>query len=315
MSFTPGTFGIAPHLQAHLWSPIAGKLLTYAVAPFSRSRRRGDDAFVLGSQACAIRRSRARVSSRSSPRSAAAYRRGADLAQSLRSLDRDSILALSHQPGGSPLFLTPLGLGTLLQDLAIENVKELDWWQCHKHRGVDFHCTPAQHWSGRGLYDRDRTLWCAWAVLGADFHWFFSGDAGYSQDFTDTRRHFADRQGAEQVGGVDMALIAVGACLPRWFMSMQHVDLAEAVQVHLDLGAKHRVGVHWGAFSLADEPLDQPIHELDSARRAKGVAETEFWIMPIGGTRCISPRSIRYTATHLCINDGTAGADCACGYT
>ncbi len=82
-------------------------------------------------------------------------------------------------------------------------------------------------------------------------------------------------------------------------MSMQHVDLAEAVQVHLDLGAKRSVGVHWGMFSLADEPLDQPIHELDSARRAKGVAETEFWIMPIGGTRCISPRSIRYTATQV----------------
>ena len=92
----------------------------------------------------------------------------------------------------------------------------------------------------------------------------------------------------------------VGACLPRCFMSMQHVDLAEAVQVHLDLGAKRSVGVHWGTFSLADEPLDQPIHELDSARRAKGVAETEFWIMPIGGTRCISPRSIRYqTATQV----------------
>ncbi len=66
------------------------------------------------------------------------------------------------------------------------------------------------------------------------------GDTGYCQDFADTRRHFADRQGA----GFDLALIAVGAYLPRWFMSMQHVDLAEAVQVHLDLGAKRSIGVH-----------------------------------------------------------------------
>jgi N-acyl-phosphatidylethanolamine-hydrolysing phospholipase D len=205
-------------------------------------------------------------------------------------LDRDSILALSHQSGGSPLFLTPLGLGAWLRDQGIENVKELDWWQDHMYRGVDFHCTPAQHWSGRGLHDRNRTLWCAWAVLGADFHWFFSGDTGYSQDFADTRRYFAERQGREQGGGFDVALIAVGACLPRWFMSMQHVDLSEAVQVHLDLGAKRSIGVHWGTFSLSDEPLDQPMHELDAARKEKGVTEAEFFIIPIGATRRISPR-------------------------
>ncbi len=133
--------------------------------------------------------------------------------------------------------------------------------------------------------------------MGADFHWFFSGDTGYSQDFADTRRYFADQQGAEQGGGFDVALIAVGACLPRWFMSMQHVDLAEAVQVHLDLGAKRSIGVHWGTFSLSDEPLDQPIHELDAARRAKGVTEGEFSIMPIGATRRISPRRGACTVT------------------
>ena len=209
-------------------------------------------------------------------------------------LDRDSILALSRQPGGSPLFLTPLGLKAWLLDLQIANAVELDWWQHHEHGGVDFHCTPAQHWSGRGVHDRNRTLWCAWAVLGKDFHWFFSGDTGYSQDFADTRRHFANRHSVEQGGGFDVALIAVGACLPRWFMRLQHVDLPEAVQVHLDLGAKRSLGVHWGTFSLSDEPLDQPIHELDAARIEKGVAETEFFIVPIGATRRIAPRTGDY---------------------
>jgi len=216
-------------------------------------------------------------------------------------LDRDSVSALSRQSGGSPLFITPLGLKPWFRELGIENVKELDWWQSHRHRGVDFHCTPAQHWSGRGLRDRNRTLWCAWAVLGKDFHWFFSGDTGYSQDFADTRRYFAERQSPDQGGGFDMALIAVGACLPRWFMSMQHVDLAEAFQVHLDLGAKRSIGVHWGTFSLADEPLDQPIHELEAARKIKGVAETEFFILPIGATRQISPRGTQQTADSAAI--------------
>ena len=140
------------------------------------------------------------------------------------------------------------------------------------------------------MHDRDRTLWCAWAVLGADFHWFFSGDTGYSEDFADTRRNLASSQSEELGGGFDIALIAVGACLPRWFMSMQHVDLNEAVQIHLDLGAKRSLGVHWGTFSLSDEPLDQPLHELAAARIAKGVPEDQFFILPIGATRCIEPR-------------------------
>jgi N-acyl-phosphatidylethanolamine-hydrolysing phospholipase D len=207
-------------------------------------------------------------------------------------LDRDSILALSRQAGGCPLFLTPLGLKGWLRDLNITRAVELDWWQHHVHEGVDFHCTPAQHWSGRGVRDRNQTLWCAWTVLGPDFHWFFSGDTGYSPDFADTRRYFASRQSASAGGGFDLALIAVGACLPRWFMRLQHVDLPEAVQVHLDLGAKRSLGVHWGTFALADEPLDQPIHELEAARVAKGVSEAEFFIVPIGATRRLPVRSM-----------------------
>jgi len=168
---------------------------------------------------------------------------------------------------------------------------ELDWWQHHSFNGVDFHCTPAQHWSARGIGDRNQTLWCAWAALGTDCHWYFSGDTGYSRDFSDTRRHFADRQTAQSGGGFDIALIAVGACMPRWFMGLQHVDLNEAVQVHLDLGAKRSLGVHWGTFSLSDESLDQPLHELSAARTAKHVSEDQFFIMPIGATRCIDPRN------------------------
>jgi N-acyl-phosphatidylethanolamine-hydrolysing phospholipase D len=200
-------------------------------------------------------------------------------------LDRDSILALARQAGGAPLYLTPLGLKRWLNALGIEQAVELDWWQRHVHAGVEFHCTPAQHWSGRSLTDRNKTLWCAWAVLGGDFHWFFTGDTGYSRDFADTREYFAARQSLEDGGGFDAALVAVGACLPRWFMKLQHVDLDEAVQLHLDLGAKRSLGVHWGTFSLADDPLDQPIHELGAARAAKGVSEEAFFIVPIGATR------------------------------
>jgi N-acyl-phosphatidylethanolamine-hydrolysing phospholipase D len=56
------------------------------------------------------------------------------------------------------------------------------------------------------------------------------------------------------------------------------------VQIHLDLGAKRSIGIHWGTFALADDPLDQPIHDLAGACRAKGVPEASFLLLPIGGT-------------------------------
>jgi N-acyl-phosphatidylethanolamine-hydrolysing phospholipase D len=205
-------------------------------------------------------------------------------------LDRASVLALANQADGAPLYLVPLGLKPWLARLGVTRAVELDWWDGHVLGGVEFQFTPAQHWSGRTLSDRNRTLWGGWAVLGADFHWFFTGDTGYSRDFIDTRQKFAPRHAERQGGGFDIALIAVGACLPRWFMQAQHVDLHEALQIHLDLGAKRSVGVHWGTFALADDPLDHPIHELPAARLAKAVAEESFFLLPVGGTRRLPKR-------------------------
>src|ERR1700722_12135395 len=218
-------------------------------------------------------------------------------------LDRTSVATLANQAGGAPLFLVPLGLKSWLEQLGITRAIELDWWDSHALEGaaghpVNFHFTPAQHWSGRSLSDRNRTLWGGWAVLGADLHWFFSGDTGYSKDFTDTRERFAARQTLGQGGGFDIALIAVGACLPRWFMKDQHVDLEEAVQIHLDLGAKRSVGVHWGTFALADDPLDQPLHELAGVRDTKGVAEEAFFPDAGGGNSPIAAAAIDRSALH-----------------
>ena len=177
----------------------------------------------------------------------------------------------------------------------VQGAVELDWWDSHEVIGADgrrteFQLTPAQHWSSRTPTDRNKTLWGGWAVFGADCHWFFTGDTGYSKDFKDAREKFAGRQSLEQGGGFDIALIAVGACLPRWFMQAQHVDLNEAVQIHLDLNAKRSVGVHWGTFSLSDEPLDQPLHDLAAVRRAKGVAQEAFFLLSIGETRLLAKR-------------------------
>jgi N-acyl-phosphatidylethanolamine-hydrolysing phospholipase D len=177
-------------------------------------------------------------------------------------LDDDSVRALNAQPGGPPLFIVPLGLRAWLAERGITSAVELDWWQSHAVAAaggaVEFALTPVQHWSGRSLTDRMETLWGGYAVFAPDFHLYFTGDTGYSRDFADIGQRYAPRQRVQDGGGFDLALIAIGAYEPRWFMASQHVNPAEAVQIHHDLRAKHSIGVHWGTFELTDEALDEP---------------------------------------------------------
>ena len=206
-------------------------------------------------------------------------------------LDVNSIKGLVNQGWAEPLFLVPLGLKDWFNKLGVTNVRELDWWESVVEKGVEFNLTPVQHWSSRGVGDRSQTLWGGWAVLAPDFHWYFSGDSGYSQDFTDTQKRFAARQTPALGGGFDIALIAVGAYEPRWFMKEQHVNPEEAVQVHKDLKAKRSVGVHWGTFAMTDEPLDQPPKDLAVAKRVAQVGDDEFFLLAIGQTRKLPARN------------------------
>ena len=203
-------------------------------------------------------------------------------------LDTASVEALNAQAGGAPLFIVPLGVKKWFASEGITNVQQMDWWDKTTVKTVsgevELHFTPVQHWSARSLNDRRATLWGAYAVFANDFHFYFGGDTGYSQDFIDTQKHFAARQTEALGGGFDMALIAVGAYEPRWFMKEQHVNPEEAVQIHLDLKAKRSVGIHWGTFDLTDESLDQPPKDLAAARAAKGLAKDAFDVMAIGQT-------------------------------
>ena len=210
-------------------------------------------------------------------------------------LDKGSVIDISKRAraAGKPtLFLVPLGIKAWFADLGITNVTEMDWWDSKNYKGVEFNFTPVQHWSARSFGDRSQTLWGGYAVFAPDFHWYFSGDTGYSKDFADTRARFAARQTPEKGGGFDLALIAVGAYQPRWFLAEQHVNPEEAVQIHKDLGAKRSVGVHWGTFELTDESLDQPPKDLTLAVQSKGLKDADFTVMAVGETRPLPARPL-----------------------
>lgn len=202
-------------------------------------------------------------------------------------LDVASVRSLSDKSEGRTLILVPLGLKPFLEREGVRNVIEMDWWDQRMVKGVEFHLVPVQHWSARGLNDRNQTLWGGWAVFAPDLRWYFSGDTGYSLDFADTH----SRLNAKVKDRVlfDVALLAIGAYEPRWFMTEQHMNPAEALQAHKDLGARRSIGIHWGTFSLTDEPLDAPPRDLAAARRAMGVSDEDFFVVKIGETRTIHP--------------------------
>lgn len=186
-------------------------------------------------------------------------------------LDLPSLKALNAQRGGPPLFLMPLGVGDWLRAQGIDRVAQLDWWQSRALGETKLHFVPVQHWSARGLFDRFETLWGGWVIEtrddGQPLTMFFTGDTGYSKDFADIQRRFGD---------MDFAMIPIGAYEPRWFMRNQHVDPDEAVQIHLDLRASRSLGIHWGAFELTDESLDEPPQRLRQALKAHAVDEQAF---------------------------------------
>jgi N-acyl-phosphatidylethanolamine-hydrolysing phospholipase D len=197
-------------------------------------------------------------------------------------LDRWSLAQLNERNQGRTLFLVPLGIKPLLAQSGIGHVLEMDWWDVHTEAGVEFHLVPVQHWSARGLGDRNQSLWGGWAVFAPDLRWYFSGDSGYSRYFADTREKLAShlREGTL----FDVALLAIGAYEPRWFMQEQHMNPADAVRAHKDLAARRSIGIHWGTFALTDEALDQPPRDLAQARGQQGLAEADFFVLPIGGT-------------------------------
>jgi N-acyl-phosphatidylethanolamine-hydrolysing phospholipase D len=210
-------------------------------------------------------------------------------------LDLASLRALARQPGGAPQVIAPLGLKAWLEARGVQRVLELDWWQAHTlvpdaAQPVEVLLLPARHWSGRGLRDRMQSLWGGFAVFFGDrFQLFFAGDTGYSRDFVEVRHRLAHRQRAPG-GGFDLALLPIGAYAPRWFMAPQHVDVDEALQIHLDLGAKRSLGVHWGTFTLSDEPLDEPPRLLAELRGARGLGEGDFSVCAIGQSLVLPAR-------------------------
>jgi L-ascorbate metabolism protein UlaG (beta-lactamase superfamily) len=166
-----------------------------------------------------------------------------------------------------PLVVTPLGNGRLLKSIGMRRIEELDWWQSTTQSPVPVSATPAQHFSSRTPFDRNRALWAGFVVEIEGRRLLFAGDSGYAPHF---------RQIQDRLGPPALALLPIGAYEPRWFMRDIHMDPAEAVQAHVDLGAARSIGMHFGTFQLTLEGIADPLAALDEARRAHGLESRVF---------------------------------------
>ncbi|QNB16726.1 hydrolase [Paraburkholderia tropica] len=174
-------------------------------------------------------------------------------------LDRETVLALAASTG---VFLTPLGVGDRLIEWGIDaaKVRQFDWWQSASIAGVTFTSTPAQHFSGRSLFDGNSTLWCSWSIATDDLRVFFSGDTGYFDGF---------REIGERMGPFDVTLIETGAYDPQW--PYVHMQPEETVQAHLDVRGRWLVPIHNGTFDLAMHRWQEPFERVMGLAAARSV--------------------------------------------
>jgi L-ascorbate metabolism protein UlaG (beta-lactamase superfamily) len=176
--------------------------------------------------------------------------------------------------------LVPAGLGWWLRRRGFRDVVELDWWESMNLGAVRFELVPAHHWSRRTLFDTCRSLWGGWMMTAADGpRLYFAGDSGYGGYFAEI---------GERYPGIDVALLPVGACQPRWFMKPMHMDPREAVRACGDLGAARMVPIHWGTFALSAEPVLSPLEQTRTAWAAAGRPAELLWDLAIGEARVLA---------------------------
>jgi N-acyl-phosphatidylethanolamine-hydrolysing phospholipase D len=198
-------------------------------------------------------------------------------------LDLPSVRHLAQQSGGPPQFFVGQGLAPWFRDNVGVQAESFNWWQVAQVGTVRFRFVPAQHNSGRGLRNRNTTLWGGWVVEssvgGAVQRFYFAGDTAYVKPLFESIR--------ERVGSIDLAALPIGAYQPRELMRFEHTDPDDAVLAHQALGARRSFGVHWGTFQLGDEEPFQAARDLETALRHRVV--TGVGVIPIGEVLDVLP--------------------------
>jgi L-ascorbate metabolism protein UlaG (beta-lactamase superfamily) len=168
-------------------------------------------------------------------------------------LDKSAVRKLADK---TKAYYVPLGIGKILESWGIDSdkISESDWWDEIVQGQIKFVCTPARHFSGRGLFDRNETLWCSWAIIGQKSRIYFSGDTGMFAGFS---------QIGEMYGPFDVTFLKIGAYNKAW--PDIHLNPEEAVQAHIQLKGQQFIPIHWGTFDLGLHSWYEPVERLTVA--------------------------------------------------
>ena len=170
-----------------------------------------------------------------------------------------------------PKLIAPLGNRQFLERRGIAVFRELDWWSStNVSDDVTVTAIPARHFAGRGLFDRDRSLWSGFLVGTPSGSICFAGDTGFGDHFAEIRA---------RLGAPRLALLPIGAFRPEWFMSRVHMSPDQALEAHRLLGTRTTVATHYGTFQLADDA------ETEAPERIRAAGVSEFWVLGFGEGR------------------------------
>lgn len=178
-------------------------------------------------------------------------------------LDYGTITQLKSR---KPKFYTPLGVGAHLESWGIpsEDIHEFDWWESENiDTGIKLITTPARHFSGRSLTDKNKTLWASFVLITQEHNIYLGGDSGYDTHF---------REIGEKYGPFDIAILEAGQYHEYW--PNIHMMPEETVQASKDLKAKVLLPVHWGKFTLSLHRWDDPIVRINNQSQRAGVQIT-----------------------------------------
>lgn len=167
------------------------------------------------------------------------------------------------------------GLGTARITRNRPKTVELGWWDSVDLGTVKVTFVPSQHWSRRGLFDANRSLWGGFVIQSGGLSIYHAGDTAYFAGFAEIGRRFP---------AIDAALLPIGAYAPEWFMSRQHMNPPEALHAFTDLGARQMIAMHWGTFKLTDEALDEPPRWFHDSVAERGISGSAARVVDIGET-------------------------------
>ncbi len=155
-----------------------------------------------------------------------------------------------------------------------DHIIELDWWEKKQSGEFTFSAVPAQHFSGRGLFDRNRSLWMGCIVSHGDKKLYFAGDTGYN--------HSDFKEIGEKFGPIDLSLLPIGVYFPRKFMRAVHIHPEESLAIHQDVKSKLSIGGHWGTFKLSSDSITRPPYDLYLALQRKELSCQQFRVLRHG---------------------------------